>query len=237
MVRAGPTALIVAVLILTVLLGLFPLQNYDVWMHLAVGRYIIEHADLPFTHPFNFTAPARQWIDQEWLSQTLLYLLHQRIGIDGLVFLKALLGALAVGLSLWLALRRRAEFPVAVALALVVALLARPRLTVGPHLITLVLLSLWALLLGGWKRTWWRPYVPVGSMVLWANLHAGFLAGLILLAVYWVEARWRWWTGWHRLTAEGGLSLAHNTRPRGAVEACSGSCWPQPWAALLNRNV
>ncbi len=192
MTRASQALLIVSVLLLAAFLGLFPLQNYDVWMHLASGRYIVEHGELPYGHPFNFTASARQWIDQEWLSQTALYLLHQRIGIDGLVLLKALLGAVAVGLSLWLALRRGAELPTAVALTLVTMLLLRPGLTVRPHLMTLVLLAFWALLLGGWTGRRWRPYLLVGSMVLWANLHAGFLAGLILLGIYWVEALWRW---------------------------------------------
>jgi len=220
MTRTSQVVLVVAVLLLAAMLGLFPLQNFDVWMHLATGRYIVEQGHLPYVHPFNFTAPIRQWIDQEWLSQTLGFLLYERVGVDGLVFLKVFAGALAVGLSLWLAFRRGAAFPVAVALALVAALLIRRRLTVRPHLVTLVLLPLWALLLE-WRgrgqgkglkplvprggegvqgrgdrppaRWRWRPYLLVGSMALWANLHAGFLSGLILLGLYWVEAMWSWW--------------------------------------------
>ena len=197
--RASRTVLVVSVLLLAAMLGLFPLLNFDVWMHLSAGRYIVEHGHIPYAHPFNFTASAGQWIDQEWLSQTLLFLLYRRIGIDGLVLLKALVGALVVGLALWQAHRRRSAFPVAVALALVAVLLVRPRLTVRPHLVTLVFLSSWALLLSGWRGSCdsherrWTPYVLVGSMVLWANLHAGFLAGLILLGIYWLEATWCWW--------------------------------------------
>ena len=192
MLRTSRVVLVVGVLLFAGMLAVFPLQDFDIWMHLAAGRYIVGHGHLPFTHPFNFTAPSGEWIDQEWLSQTLLFLLHQRIGIDGLVLLGALIGVVAVGLTLWLALRRGADFPVAVALALLVVLFLRPHLTMRPHLATLLFLSLWAFLLGNRER--WRPapYILVATMLLWANLHAGFLAGLILLGLYWSEALWRW---------------------------------------------
>jgi tetratricopeptide (TPR) repeat protein len=211
MLRSSRVVLIVGVLLFAGMLGVFPLQDFDVWMHVAAGRYIAEQGHLPVTHPFNFTAAPGGWIDQEWLSQTLLFLLYQRTGIDGLVFLSALAGAGAVGLTLWLALRRGADFPVAVGLALLVVLFLRPYLTPRPQLVTLLFLSLWAFLLGSpgartagatgsprpdevEGRGQWRPtpYILAGTMLLWANLHAGFLAGLILLGLYWVEAAWRW---------------------------------------------
>jgi len=190
--RVSQTALIAATLILAVLLGIWPLQNYDFWMHLASGRHIVEQGRLPYEYPFGYTAAAKEWIDQEWLSQTLLYRLYMTIGVDGLVFLKAALGAAAVGATLWLSLRRRVPVPEAVALALVAVLLVRNRLTVRPHVVTLVLLSFWALLLGGWGRRRWVAVVLAVSTVAWANLHAGFLAGLILLGLHWLDALWRW---------------------------------------------
>jgi hypothetical protein len=209
--RTSQVASVVAVLLFAGMLGVFPLQDFDIWMHLAAGRYIVEQGHLPPVHPFNFTAPAGEWIDQEWLSQTLLFLLYRRTAINGLVFLSALSGVAAVGLTLWLTLRRRADFAVAVALALLVVLFLRPHLTPRPQLVTLLFLSLWTFLLGspgartagatgsprpeqveGWGR--WRPipYILVATVLLWANVHAGFLAGLILLGLYWVEALWRW---------------------------------------------
>ena len=203
MSRFSRVALVVSVLLFAAMLGWFPVQNFDLWMHLSAGRYIVQQGHLPYAHPFNFTAPLREWIDQEWLSQTLLYLLYRGVGVGGLVFLKSALAAAAVGLALWLAVRRGATLPVAWALAVVAALLVRPRLTVRPHLVTLTLLPLWALLLGGWPRRRWVPYVLVGSMVLWANLHAGFLAGLILLGLYWLEAVWRWRRAGPEARAEG----------------------------------
>jgi tetratricopeptide (TPR) repeat protein len=224
MLRSSRVALVVGLLLMAGMLSVFPLQDFDIWMHLAAGRYIVEHGHLPAAHPFNFTAPPGEWIDQEWLSQTLLFLLYQRIGTNGLVLLSALTGAIAVGLTLWLTLRRGdtasrdrlparssdlaepsasggppgpsggrgADFPVAIALALLVILFLRPYLTPRPQLVTLLLLALWAFLLG--SRGQWRPtpYVLAGTMLLWANLHAGFLAGLILLGLYWLEALWRW---------------------------------------------
>lgn len=191
MSRASRMALVVSVVLFAGLLGWFPLQNYDIWMHLSAGRYIVERGHLPYAHPFNFTAPLREWIDQEWLSQVLLYLLYRRVGVGGLVLLKSVLAAAAVGLALALAVRRGAGLAAAAGAAVAAALLIRARLTVRPHLVTLAMLSVWALLLGGWPRRRWVPYVLVGSMVLWANLHAGFLAGLILLGLYWLEAVWR----------------------------------------------
>lgn len=39
------------------------------------------------------------------------------------------------------------------------------------------------------RRLWILP----GLMVVWVNVHGGFLVGFVLLGIFWVSAVWEWW--------------------------------------------
>src|SRR5258708_27049498 len=48
------------------------LNDPDTYLHIAAGRWIIEHAALPTADPFSHTMAGAQWVPHEWLAEIIL---------------------------------------------------------------------------------------------------------------------------------------------------------------------
>jgi hypothetical protein len=172
---------------LTVLfLGLFALAarnvvDPDVWWHLKTGQYIVEHKSVPHTDPFSYTRAGEPWVAHEWLTDLLLYGLERAVGRGGLIVVFA---AVIVGAFFLLYLRCGRDPLVAGAAALLAAWATMPLWGVRPQVLSLLLTSLWLLILDHSDRNpkilWWT--LPL--TLLWVNLHAGFALGLALSALF-----------------------------------------------------
>jgi len=171
-------------------LALFPIHCPDTWWHLRTGRLILEQHRIPTTDPFTYTAAGRPWVTHEWLAEVLLYLLYRVGGANLLVVTKAVLAALALGTGAAAGLvgpRSSERLPAAALGVLLAAPLMALRAFERPHLITAVLLATTLLLLrleSGTGRRLWR-WLLVPLLLLWANLHSGFVLGLCLVGLYW----------------------------------------------------
>jgi hypothetical protein len=175
--------------------GLFRVRAYDLFWHLAAGRWIVEHGRVPMADPFRFTSGGAPWVDHEWLFQVAAFGIERLAGLPGLVLARA---AAAVALAaLLLAGLRRSGAPLAwaVPVALAAVLGARPRMFLRPELVTLVALALLLSLLQAWRRAGtgrrrlaWAAAM-VGLVVLWANAHPGALAAPPVALVFLLGAR------------------------------------------------
>jgi len=178
--------------------GVFPIFDGDIFWHLAAGRWIAEHGELPRLDPFRFTAPGARWIDHEWLFQLSVHGLVRAVGLDGLILARG--AALAgFGLAVFAAARRAAlAADLAGWVALAAILGVRPRFLDRPEIVTLfavvALLSLLeqrertlAAVSGAPRSMRWQGLVaPLALVVVWVNFHgeallAPVLAGLFLL--------------------------------------------------------
>ncbi len=164
----------------------FPLRSYDLFWHLATGRWIWEQGRVPRTDPFRFTSDHAPWVDHGWLFQLAMHGWERLGGLGSLVLLRA---AMAVALAaLLLGLVRRSGLPRGPGAALVLLALwgSRPRWMVRPEFAALVLLA--ALLL--WCEHWRERRSPVrlallaGLTALWANIHASALVVPPLVGLY-----------------------------------------------------
>ena len=189
---AGLTAGAVAAL-----LALMPMNDPDLFWHLAVGRYIWAHHRLPSTNLWSFTAPDHPFLASSWLFDLALERLH---ALGGLLAVH-LATAAAVGVAfavLVLAVRARgASLPWALGTAVTLALGSESRFTPRPQVASYVLLALLSLLLvrdrAGARRRWLLG-VPA-LLALWANLHAGVVFGLALVGFHLVGELLRGWPG------------------------------------------
>lgn len=66
----------------------FPLNDTDIWWHLASGRWIWEHRALPRTDPFSASTLGRPWADLHWLFQVVVFLAYRLGGAWAVVLLK-----------------------------------------------------------------------------------------------------------------------------------------------------
>jgi hypothetical protein len=188
-------ALLAAVLILTGGVGLDALSDPDVWWHIRLGDWIIAHHQIPAGELFAYTALGNPLVVHEWLSETIFAALA---AIGGLFLVSVLMGLVAWSALAATVLRGRLRGAGPVVLAIGVALGARaaePVLGTRPQVFTFALVcwTLWiaeSYLRSGGRRHWLLP--PL--FLLWANLHAGFIAGIgFLVIVVVMEAVKRRW--------------------------------------------
>ncbi|MGA8502771.1 MAG: hypothetical protein WB683_14555 [Candidatus Sulfotelmatobacter sp.] len=160
----------------------------DVWWHLKTGQYIAETRSVPHTDPFSCTRAGQPWVAHEWLSEFLLFELERTAGWGGLILIFA---AVLTAAFFLLYLRCGSATYVAGVATLAAAWATVPVWGVRPQVLSLLLTSLWLLILDRSERNpkllWWT--LPL--TLLWVNLHAGFAVGLVLSALYlageWIE--------------------------------------------------
>ncbi len=191
-------ALLAAVLVLTGGVGLDALSDPDVWWHIRLGDWIIAHHQIPAGELFAYTAFGNPLVAHEWLSETIFAALA---AVGGLFLVTALMGLVAWSAMLAIVLRGslRGAGPIVLAVGLALgARAAEPVLGTRPQVFTFALVcwTLWiaeSYLRSGGRRVWLLP--PL--FLLWANLHAGFIAGIgFLVIVVVVEAiKHRWALG------------------------------------------
>ena len=153
----------------------------DVWWHLKTGQYIAEHKSVPHTDPFSYTRAGEPWVAHEWLTELLLYGLERATGFGGLIVMFAAVTCAAFFL---LYLRCGPDPYLAGVAMLYAAWATQPVWGVRPQVLSLLLTSLWLLILERSERDpkllWWT--LPL--TLLWVNLHAGFALGLALSALF-----------------------------------------------------
>ena len=185
----GMAPLHVAVLIYAVLIGFNQrlLNDPDTFSHIAAGRWIWHHGHVPSTDPFSFTVQGAPWIAHEWLAELMLAGAYGALGWAGVVAITAAAAAFTYGL---LCRFLKDLLPLSVALFAVAAsfALTLPHILARPHVLDMPILVAWTISLDRARSKSGSPsYLLLPLMILWANLHGGFVIGLALTAAYGVE--------------------------------------------------
>ena len=167
-------------------LGLFTMAargmtDPDVWWHLRTGQLILQNHSLFHTDPYSFTRFGDPWINHEWLSEVLLFSLYRIAGTGGLI----VAFGVVIAATFLLVFARSAGRPyLASLMTLWGAVASAPSWGVRPQMFSLLLASIFLLLLEASERRpkllWWT--VPL--MLLWVNLHAGYPIGLAFIAMF-----------------------------------------------------
>lgn len=164
-----------------------PLADPDIGWHIRTGELMLSTHALPRTDPFSSTMHGRPWFAWEWLYDLVLGILYRACGLNGVVWLCALIVAATFTLLLSQLLRRGTSLLLAIVLMLLAEAASTIHLFARPHIVSWLLVLLWFGALERWERggapRWLRWFFPV-STLLWVNLHGGWLFGLALLAIY-----------------------------------------------------
>jgi hypothetical protein len=159
-----------------------PLSDGDFWWHLKTGEYVVRNFSIPRVDFYSFTVPGRHWVAHEWLSEVIFYLVYSRAGFNTLIFIFTVLTVLAF----WIVFRKTQAHPFVKGLAVVLSVWSiLPTTGVRPRAFTLLFAGIYLALLHRFvreretKAIWWL--VPL--MIVWVNLHAGYLIGLVLIGV------------------------------------------------------
>ena len=151
----------------------------DVWGHLTYGRLFVEQGGLPSDDPFAYTSMGLEWIHSEYIAQITLWLAYHYGGPLGLIALKCVVGGVAL-YFLFVALRTTTDEPYFwLPLFLLCASPVSRFFLFRPQLFTYAFFALFVVVLFGFllrrrAHLWILPIV----MLVWANAHGGFVAGL-----------------------------------------------------------
>lgn len=114
-----------------------------------------------------------RWANSYWLTEGIFYLFYKYIGLFPLGIVFAVLAAIP-----FLLLGRGKKKPfLAGTLTFAAAVLAQPTMGIRPQVLTIFFIGLLLYLLRERKNAAFLPLL----FLLWANLHAGFVLGLLLL--------------------------------------------------------
>ncbi len=160
--------------------------------HIRNGQQILAMHAIPRTDSFSYTMTGHAWFAWEWLYDLGAGLLCSRMGLNGVVFLSALLIA-GVFAGLFHKAVVRTRYPLLAVFLVVLAIFASSiHFLARPHLFTWAFtLIFWDILesattAGTVRRLYWLPAL----MLLWVNIHGGFLVGLALIGLYFLGAVW-----------------------------------------------
>jgi hypothetical protein len=182
--------LCVALVVFATLLATGPtlLGDPDTYWHIVAGRWIIAHHAVPHADIFSNSMAGAPWVPHEWLAEVVFAPFYDHFGWNGPVLITAFSFAGAMAL-LTRALLRFLE-PVRALAGMATAWgVALPHLLARPHVMTLPIVVIWfaALVVARSENRAPSPWLAA-LMVLWANLHGGFILGIVFAAMFAAEA-------------------------------------------------
>jgi len=175
----------------------------DLWGHIRFGQAFIASRHLIQHDPYSYSAPGAPWHDYEWLAEVVMAFVYNAAAVTGLKLWKFVCTALAVIFVADSEAETGASLSTQLLVLVIAALALVLQMQLRPQMFTFVMLGALLSLLA--RHTYRRsaalwPAVPL--MVLWANLHGGWIVGIATLAMYTAAA------AIHDLAAGAGLRRA-----------------------------
>jgi len=161
------------------------LGDADTGYHIRAGEYIIDNLKVPHYDIFSHISPPIEWTAHEWLSEVILAFIHRVAGLTGIVAVFAFL--LALVYFILLRFLRASEISILVATSIVILTVSASTIhwLARPHIFSLLIILFWYIILETYQYKQKNYlYLLLPLMLLWVNLHGGFIAGLILIGVY-----------------------------------------------------
>jgi hypothetical protein len=153
----------------------------DTLWQITVGQWIIDHRAVPETDVFSFTMRGQPWISTQWLAQVLFAKSYALFGWSGPVVLSSAAIAATFALFAKFVSRHLSESTTLVFVAAALALTV-PHLLARPHVLAMPVMVAWvAGLIAAADRRAAPSFWLLPLMALWANLHGGFVFGLVLV--------------------------------------------------------
>lgn len=203
--------LVVAALWLACALSLsLNIADPDLWGHVHYGQELLSEGELPRTATHTYTAEGYRWVNHETVAEVAYATIYTWFDDEGLLAFKLLAGLATLACMAWVAHRHGVGPLATAAFLLLVANNLTPFFPVRPQVFSFAYCGLMLLLLElaftGWslwlhdsqgraeaapdgacrwtagRLAWLLSLAPL--MVLWANSHGGFVAGLCILLAY-----------------------------------------------------
>jgi hypothetical protein len=163
--------------------------------HIRTGQLILMTRTIPRVDPFS-TQIHKPWIAWEWLYDVMVGRLEASAGLNGVVWFTAAVIAAVFAFLFRVLMKRGTDLLVAIVLTLLATASSMIHFLARPHVLSWLLALLWFWILDSAETTpprsnRWLWLLPA-LMLIWVNVHGGFLLGLVLLAFFWAGSLWAW---------------------------------------------
>lgn len=181
-----PVYIIIAVCVLisaAVVVWLTPRKIGDLFIGLAGGRDVV-NGKLGAPDDWSFLTEGKIWVNQNWGTHLIFYLVQQLLGYHGLVLLKSVLIALCALFAVLSARNRGIPLNISMITAGAVILSSWSFIDLRPNLMSFVLgpLVLW-LIYRSHERCY-RIWFAVLALIIWSNTHGSFIFGLGMISLW-----------------------------------------------------
>lgn len=163
------------------------LADYDLWARLAVGSIFFQTGNVLKHDIFSYLPTKDLWIDHEWGSGVVFYFFVKYFGEWGIFALKAfIIFSIFILIFKIIKLQTNKDTPgIFYFIFLGFSLLPGIANLLRSQMFTYLFFTLWIYILEKMRREENRLIwiLPV-TMLLWVNMHGGFLAGIGLVIIY-----------------------------------------------------
>ncbi len=201
----GDTIFIALTLLLTCTsLSMRLLGDAGIGWHVRTGQQILVSHAVPHVDSFSSTMRGQPWFAWEWFYDVLVGALERWAGLNGVVWFTAIVIAGVFAWTFRLLIRRGTNVFVALMLLLLGTSASMIHFLARPHVLSWLFTLAWFWILDSSEtdcllarsvegsgttsqsRLWLLPLL----MLVWVNVHGGFLVGFVLVAIYWLSAVW-----------------------------------------------
>ena len=169
------------------------LNDPDAFLHISVGKWILQNGRFPVVDQFSYTAFGKAWFATDWISELIFAALYSVGKWRGVTEIVAVTSALISGvLCFYLAMKLRLS--IALGLTAIIVVLISPHFLARPVIFSYLLLSVWIVLIleiddkNDWAER--RGFILIPLMLLWGNVHGSFTFGLTVFYLFLGNAIW-----------------------------------------------
>ena len=177
------------------------LGDAGIGWHIRTGQQIVATHAIPRVDSFSWTMAGKSWFAWEWLYDLVVGELESALGLNGVVWFTSVVIAAVFGWMFRLLTARGTNLLVALGLVLLAMSASMIHFLARPHVVSWLFTLAWFWILdsseredsnpnGGRRRRWIWALPPL--MLVWVNLHGGFLVGFVLLGIFLLSAAWNW---------------------------------------------
>ncbi len=208
------------------------LGDAGIGWHIRTGQQILATHAVPRVDPFSSSMGTKPWFAWEWLYDLVVGELEAALGLNGVVWFTSVVIAAVFALTFSLLMKSGANLLVALVLMLLAMAASMIHFLARPHVLSWLFTLVWFWMLDASERQSftgcrglsqrWLWALPL-LMLVWVNVHGGFLLGFALLGIFWLGAVWRW-------------LRANENRIEEALEkiAAGKRSWDLVWVGLLS---
>jgi hypothetical protein len=173
------------------------LGDAGIGWHIQAGQRILATHTIPRVDSFSSTTAGKPWFAWEWLYDVVVGQLQTTLGLNGVVWFTAVVIAAVFAWVFRLLIAHGTHLPVALVLMLLAVAASMIHFLARPHVVSWLFTLAWFWILDSseresFERRGWRLWVLPLLMLVWVNVHGGFLVGFVLLGIFFLGAAWTW---------------------------------------------